>query len=63
MAKNTLKYRDTLYAKLGSGSLHLAMSFLPDSLEPNTLSAEVETESRALLDFNLDDPVTVYHRV
>lgn len=62
MAKNTLKYRDTLYAKLGSGSLHLAMSFLPDSLEPNTLSAEVETESRALLDFNLDDPVTVYHR-
>lgn len=62
MARNKIKYRNTIYDRLSSGGVHLAMSFLPDALEANTLSVAVETENKEILDFLLDDPVTYYYR-
>lgn len=62
MARNKIKYRNTMYDRLSSGGVHLAMSFLPDALEANTLSVTVETENKEILDFLLDDPVTYYYR-
>lgn len=62
MARNKIKYRNTIYDRLSSGGVHLAMSFLSDALEANTLSVAVETENKEILDFLLDDPVTYYYR-
>lgn len=62
MARNKLQFRGTTYDRLSAGSVHLARSPLPETLEANTLSVTVETESRIFLDFVLDEPVVYVFR-
>ena len=62
MARNKIVYRGTTYDRLAAGTVYLSKSLLGDELEPNTLSVTVETESKALLSFEIDDPVTYFYR-
>lgn len=62
MARNKIVYRGTTYDRLASGTVYLSKSLLGDELEPNTLSVTVETESKALLSFEIDDPVTYFYQ-
>ena len=62
MARNKLQFRGTTYDRLSAGSVHLARSLLPETLEAGTLSVTVETESRIFLDFVLDEPVVYLFR-
>lgn len=61
MARNKIVYRGTTYDRLAAGTVYLSKSLLGDELEPNTLSVTVETESKALLSFEIDDPVTYFY--
>ena len=54
--------RGTTYDRLAAGTVYLSKSLLGDELEPNTLSVTVETESKALLSFEIDDPVTYFYQ-
>lgn len=62
MARNKIVYRGTTYDRLAAGTVYLSKSLLGDELEPNTLSVTVETESKALLSFEIDDPVTYFYQ-
>ena len=62
MARNEIVYRGTSYDRLAAGTVYLSKSLLGDELEPNTLSVTVETESKALLSFEIDDPVTYFYQ-
>ena len=62
MARNKIVYRGTTYDRLAAGTVYLSKSLLGDELEPNTLSGTVETESKALLSFEIDDPVTYFYQ-
>lgn len=62
MARNKIVYRGTSYDRLAAGTVYLSKSLLGDELEPNTLSVTVETESKALLSFEIDDPVTYFYQ-
>lgn len=62
MARNKIVYRGTTYDRLAAGTVYLSKSLLGNELEPNTLSVTVETESKALLSFEIDDPVTYFYR-
>lgn len=62
MARNKIVYRGTTYDRLAAGTVYLSKSLLGDELEPNTLSVTVETASKALLSFEIDDPVTYFYR-
>lgn len=62
MARNKIVYRGTTYDRIAAGTVYLSKSLLGDELEPNTLSVTVETESKALLSFEIDDPVTYFYR-
>lgn len=62
MARNKIVYRGTTYDRLAAGTVYLPKSLLGDELEPNTLSVTVETESKALLSFEIDDPVTYFYQ-
>lgn len=62
MERNKIVYRGTTYDRLAAGTVYLSKSLLGDELEPNTLSVTVETESKALLSFEIDDPVTYFYR-
>lgn len=62
MARNKIVYRGTTYDRLAAGTVYLSKSLLGDELEPNTLSVTVETESKVLLSFEIDDPVTYFYQ-
>lgn len=65
MAKNELRYLGRVYTVLGEGTVHLAVSLLGDTLEPDTLDVVVEAtgaDAMALMAFALDDPVELVHR-
>lgn len=65
MAKNELRYLGRVYTVLGEGTVHLAVSLLGDTLEPDTLDVVVEAtgaDAMALTAFALDDPVELVHR-
>lgn len=65
MAKNELRYLGRMYTVLGEGTVHLAVSLLGDTLEPDTLDVVVEAtgaDAMALMAFALDDPVELVHR-
>lgn len=62
MARNKIVYRGTTYDRLAAGTVYLSKSLLGDELEPNTLSVTVETESKALLSFEIDDPVAYFYQ-
>lgn len=65
MAKNELRYLGRMYTVLGEGTVHLAVSLLGDTLEPDTLDVVVEAtgaDAMALTAFALDDPVELIHR-
>lgn len=65
MAKNELRYLGRVYTVLGEGAVHLAVSLLGDTLEPDTLDVVVEAtgaDAMALTAFALDDPVELVHR-
>ena len=62
MARNKIVYRGTSYDRPAAGTVYLSKSLLGDELEPNTLSVTVETESKALLSFEIDDPVTYFYQ-
>lgn len=62
MARNKIVYRGTTYDRLAAGTVYLSKSLLGDELEPNTLSVTVETKSKALLSFEIDDPVTYFYQ-
>lgn len=61
MAKNKIVYNGRTYEALSEGTLHLATSFLPEAVEPDTLTVTVESGDKALLDFVMDSPVTLYY--
>ena len=49
-----------VFTVLGEGTVHLAVSLLGDTLEPDTLDVVVEAtgaDAMALMAFALDDPV------
>lgn len=65
MAKNELRYLGRVFTVLGEGTVHLAVSLLGDTLEPDTLDVVVEAtgaDAMALTAFALDDPVELVHR-
>ena len=65
MAKSELRYLGRVYTVLGEGTVHLAVSLLGDTLEPDTLDVVVEAtgaDAMALTAFALDDPVELVHR-
>ena len=62
MARNKIVYRGTTYDRLAAGTVYLSKSLLGDELEPNTLSVTVETESKARLSYEIDDPVTYFYQ-
>lgn len=65
MAKNELRYLGRVFTVLGEGTVHLAVSLLGDTLEPDTLDVVVEAtgaDAMALMAFALDDPVELVHR-
>lgn len=62
MARNKLQFRGITYDRLSAGSVHLARSPLPETLEVSTFSVTVETESQIFLDFVLDEPVIYFFR-
>lgn len=65
MAKNELRYLGRVFTVLGEGAVHLAVSLLGDTLEPDTLDVVVEAtgaDAMALMAFALDDPVELVHR-
>lgn len=65
MAKNELRYLGRVYTVLGEGTVHLAVSLLGDTLEPDILDVVVEAtgaDAMALTAFALDDPVELVHR-
>lgn len=65
MAKNELRYLGRVYTVLGEGTVHLAVSLLGDTLEPDTLDVVVEAtgaDAMALMAIALDDPVELVHR-
>ena len=65
MEKNELRYLGRVYTVLGEGTVHLAVSLLGDTLEPDTLDVVVEAtgaDAMALMAFALDDPVELVHR-
>lgn len=65
MAKNELRYLGRVYTVLGEGTVHLAVSLLGDTLEPDTMDVVVEAtgaDAMALTAFALDDPVELIHR-
>lgn len=65
MAKSELRYLGRVYTVLGEGTVHLAVSLLGDTLEPDTLDVVVEAtgaDAIALTAFALDDPVELVHR-
>lgn len=62
MAKNKIVYQGRTYDVLGAGELHLATSLLPEQVEPDTLNVTVWSADKALMDFVLDAPVTLYHQ-
>lgn len=61
MAKNKIVYQGRTYDVLGAGELHLATSLLPEQVEPDTLNVTVWSTDKALMDFVLDAPVTLYY--
>lgn len=61
MAKNKIVYQGRTYDVLGAGELHLATSLLPEQVEPDTLNVTVWAADKALMDFVLDAPVTLYY--
>ncbi len=61
MAKNKIIYQGRTYDVLGAGELHLATSLLPEQVEPDTLNVTVWSADKALMDFVLDAPVTLYY--
>lgn len=61
MAKNKIVYQGRTYDVLGAGELHLATSLLPEQVEPDTLTVTVWSADKALMDFVLDAPVTLYY--
>lgn len=61
MAKNKIVYQGRTYDVLGAGELHIATSLLPEQVEPDTLNVTVWSADKALMDFVLDAPVTLYY--